>query len=165
MLTIQVHDEELARQLQEIANRENRPVEDVLKTMVARYPAETPIENGKPSKSESAKRIRRKAYAKARDYWQGIGDTTKAAMSDEALDEHFGAFDEEGIPRLKSELKSTEPPVGPLAYAAKVIREIGGVRTVGTLDVTHADDILNEEFADYLLKKLALTKPSNKFDV
>jgi hypothetical protein len=55
---------------------------------------------------------------------------------------------------LKSELKSSEPPVGSLAYAAKIIREMGGIRTSSSLDVMKADDILNEEFADYLLKRM-----------
>jgi hypothetical protein len=151
MLTIQIHDEELARQLQQIAEREKRPVEDILKTMVARYPA-APTE--RPDNSDAVKRVRRKAYAKARLYWQSVGDTEKAAMTDEELDEQFGRFDEEGIPRLKSEMKSLEPPVGSLAYAAKIIRERGGIHTEGSLDVTKADDILNEEFADYLLKRM-----------
>jgi hypothetical protein len=52
-----------------------------------------------------------------------VGDAAKAAMTDEELDERFGRFDEEGIPRLKSELKSLEPPVGSLASAAKITRE------------------------------------------
>jgi hypothetical protein len=75
-------------------------------------------------------------------------------LTDEELDQQFGAFDEEGIPRLKSELKSLEPPVGSLAYAAKIIREMGGIETGGSLDATQADDILNNEFADYLLKRM-----------
>ena len=155
MLTIQIHDEQLARQLQEIAKRENRPVEDVLKMLVAQYPTEPPAETARPDQSEAVKRVRRKAYAKARQYWQSVGDTAKAAMTDEELDEQFAVFDEEGVPRLKSELKSLEPPVGSLAYAAKIIREMGGIHTEGSLDVTKADDILNEEFADYLLKRMS----------
>jgi hypothetical protein len=154
MLTIRVQDEELARQLQEISERENRPVEEVLKTMVAHYPSDLPGNREASNASDSQRRIRHKLYAKARAYWQQVGDTTKAAMSDEALDEEFGAFDENGIPRLKSELKSSEPPVGSLAYAAKVIREMGGVDTHEVLDVTQADKILNEEFADYLLNRM-----------
>jgi hypothetical protein len=154
MLTIQIHDEQLARQLQQIAERENRPVEDVLKSLVNQYPEAPPIETTRPDKSEAVKRVRRKAYSKARLYWKSVGDTAKAVMTDEELDEQFGVFDEEGIPRLKSELKSLEPPVGSLAYAAKVIREMGGIRTGGSLDVMKADDILNEEFADYLLKRM-----------
>jgi len=152
MLTIQIHDEELARELQQIAARENRPVEDVLKTMVARYPA-PPAETGGPDRSEMRQRVRRKAYAKARDYWQSAGDTAKGALTDEELDERFAWFDEEGIPRLKSELKSLEPPVGSLAYAAKVAREFD-IRTANPIDPSQADDILNEEFADYLLKRM-----------
>ena len=154
MLTIQVHDEKVARQLEEISARENRPVEDVLKTMLAQYPSETLNATSKPEKDESAKRIRQKAYAKARAYWHRIGDDAKAAMSDEALDEHFGAFDAEGIPRLKSEVVASEPPVGSLAYAAKVIREMGGIRTEKALDVTQADAILNEEYANSLRKRM-----------
>jgi hypothetical protein len=36
----------------------------------------------------------------------------------------------------------------------KVIRERGGVFTTRPLDVTLADDILNDEFADYLLARM-----------
>jgi hypothetical protein len=152
MLTIEIHDEQLARQLQQIAERENRPVEEVLKTLVAQYPANAPAE--KPVRSEVWRRIRDKAYAKARAYWESVGDTEKASMTTEQLDEEFHVFDEEGIPRLKSEMTTLEPPVGSLAYAAKVIEEMGGIRTDGTLDASKADDILNEEFADYLLKRM-----------
>ncbi|MBX3085162.1 MAG: hypothetical protein KF716_26245 [Anaerolineae bacterium] len=156
MLTIQIHDEQLARQLQQIAERENRPVEDVLKTMVDQYPAPstTTDEARAARKKEAVTRVRRKAYAKARQYWDSVGDKAKVALTDEELDAQFVRFDEEGIPRLKSELTSLEPPVGSLAYAAKVIRELGGIHTSGILDVTKADDILNEEFADYLLKRM-----------
>jgi hypothetical protein len=154
MFTIQIHDEELARQLRQIAEREHRPVEEVLKVMVAQYPMPAPAEPTPPDKTEALQRIRRKAYAKARQYWQSTGDLAKAALSDAELDANFGVFDAEGIPRLKSELQSLDPPVGSLAYAAKVIRERGGIRTGGSLDVTTADAILNEEFADYLLKRM-----------
>jgi len=155
MLTIQIHDEELARRLQQIAERENRPVEEVLKAMVARYPIEKPPvpEADKSDKGEMVRRIRRKAYAKARTYWQSVGDAAKAAMTDEELDEQFGMFDEEGIPRLKSELKSLDPPVGSLAYAAKIARE-ANIHTGNPIDASRADAILNEEFADYLLKRM-----------
>jgi hypothetical protein len=152
MLTIEIHDEQLARQLQQIAEREKRPVEDVLKTLVAQYPAAVPDE--KPVRSEAWRYVRGKAYAKARAYWQSVGDTEKAAMTDEQLDEVFHVFDEEGIPRLKSEMTSLEPPVGSLAYAAKVIREMGGIHSENPIDASRADDILNEEFADYLLKRM-----------
>jgi hypothetical protein len=153
MLTIQIQDEQLARRLRQIAERENRPVEDVLKTLVDQYPGEAPDEQVEREASDVVKRVRRKAYTKARRYWQSVGDTAKAALTDKELDEQFGAFDEEGIPRLKSELKSLEPPVGSLAYAAKIARE-ANIRTGNPVDAARADDILNEEFADYLLNRM-----------
>ena len=85
MLVIHVHDEHLARQIEQIAARENLPVEEILRTMVEHYPAGTPVEDYKSDKSDAAKRIRRKAYVKAREYWQHSGDSAKAAMSDETL--------------------------------------------------------------------------------
>jgi hypothetical protein len=153
MVTIQISDEQLARQLQQIAEQENRPVEDILRAMVSQYSTEKLSGTAKLDKSEAIKRVRRRAYAKARQYWQSVGDTKKAAMIDEELDEQFGVFDEEGIPRLKSELKSLEPPVGSLAFAAKIARE-ANIRTGNPVDASRADDILNEEFADYLLKRM-----------
>ncbi|MBI5959800.1 MAG: hypothetical protein HY866_13755 [Chloroflexi bacterium] len=150
MLTIQIHDEQLAQRLRQIAEQENRPVEDVLRTLLDQYPAEVI----KPQMGETVRQIRRTAYTKARQYWQSVGDLTKAGMTDEELDEQFGVFDPEGIPRLKSEMAALEPPVGSLAYAAKTIREMGGIESSGTLDATRVDDVLNEEFADYLLNRI-----------
>ncbi|NDJ78662.1 MAG: hypothetical protein GYB65_20625 [Chloroflexi bacterium] len=154
MLTIHIEDEQLARRLRQIAERENRPVADVLRTLVEHYPGEVSAEQDNREASESVKQVRRAAYAKARRYWQAAGDTAKAALTDEALDEQFGRFDDEGIPRLKSELKSLEPPVGSLAYAAKIIREMGGIQTGGSLDATQVDEVLKNEFADYLLSRM-----------
>jgi hypothetical protein len=85
-----IRDEQTVRKLEQIAEREQRPVEDVLKSLVDRY--------------------LNKIYNRARQYWESVGDTTKAALTDEELDEQFGAFDKEGIPRLKDELPSLEPP-------------------------------------------------------
>ncbi|MEO8608321.1 MAG: hypothetical protein ABI690_10585 [Chloroflexota bacterium] len=147
-----IHDEQLAKELQKIAERERRPVEDVLKSMVAHYPAEAVENISKSEPSEAVKRVRRKAYAKARLYWQSVGDTAKAEMTDEKLDEQFGAFDEAGIPRLKSELKSLEPPPGSLAYAAKMAKQ-SNLHTGNPNLASQAEDILNTEFADYLLRR------------
>ncbi len=153
MLTIQIRDEQIAQQLQQIAERENRPVEEVvINALIAQYP--TKPSTPQADKSEAVKRVRRNAYTKARQYWESVGDTAKASMTDELLDTEFAVFDEQGIPRLKSEMSSLEPPVGSLAYAAKIVRETGGIRAGQSLDATKADDILNEEFADYLFKRM-----------
>lgn len=153
MLTIRIQDEQLAQRLRQIAERENRPVEEVLKTLVDQYPGEGSSEPAVSEPTDAVKRVRSTVYAKARHYWQSVGDIAKMALTDEELDEQFGRFDEEGIPRLKSELQSLEPPVGSLAYAAKIARE-ANIRTGNPVDAARADDILNEEFADYLLNRM-----------
>lgn len=100
-----------------------------------------------PDQLEAVKQARRKLYAKARRYWESVGDSAKATMTDEELDEKFGAFDEEGIPRLKRELTSLEPPVGSPAYAAKIAAQ-GGFDS-GDPELAHrSKEILNAHFAE-----------------
>jgi predicted transcriptional regulator len=155
MLTIQIQDEALSRRLQQIAAQENRPLEAVLKTLVAQYPADAEPVTWSSDPDEGVKQVLHKIYRKARAYWESMGDAEKAALTDAQLDEQFAFFDEEGIPRLKSEVdESSEPPVGSLAYAAKIIKEMGGVPVESTFDAADADEVLNREFADYLLKRM-----------
>ncbi len=144
MVSLQIQDEQLAVQLQRIAEKENRSVDAVLKTLLEQYEPD-----------DASQRVRRKVYVKARAYWQSVGDTAKADLTDDELDEQFAFFDPEGIPRLKSEVDSLDPPVGTTAYAAKIIRELGGVRTSGDVDVTRMDEILNATFADDLLRRMS----------
>ncbi len=146
-----IHDEQLAKDLQKIAEREQRPVEDILKSMVAQYP---PLIGENPTKtelSEAVKRVWRKAYAKARAYWESVDDTAKSALTDDELDEQFGRFDEEGIPRLKPELKTLEPPPGSLAYAAK-IAETSQLNSGKSDLARRSKEILDQFFADDILK-------------
>lgn len=155
MLTIQIQDEALARQLQAIAQREQRPVEAVLKSMVeAQYPPErAATDSPLPAESDPVRRVRRKVYAKARLYWEKVGALDKVQLTDEELDAQFGAFDEEGIPRLKSELKSLQPPIGSLAYAA-LIAERGNLRS-GKPDLAEQSrDILDQHFANDFSRRM-----------
>ncbi|MCU0482603.1 MAG: hypothetical protein MUE54_15535 [Anaerolineae bacterium] len=92
-----------------------------------------------------------KAYAKARAYWQSVGDI-RANLTDDELDMLFGAFDENGIPRLKDELPE-EPPVGSLAYAGEMAKK-ANIRTHAPFDSSQTDEVLNEEMADDILKKM-----------
>jgi hypothetical protein len=147
-----IHDEQLARDLQQIAEREQRNVEDVLKAMIAQYPAKSQLAATQVEQDEAVLQVRRKAYSKARRYWQSVGDVAKAALTDGALDEQFGAFDEHGIPRLKSEL-STEPPVGSLAYAAR-IAEKSGLRSGNPNLAQNSEQILEDHFADDFMKRM-----------
>jgi hypothetical protein len=90
----------------DIARRENRPVEDVLSTMIRHYES---------SESDPVMRdFRQKLYAKARRYWQGVNDQERLTLTDKELDEQFWLFDHNGIPRLTSEQGTIELPPDPL---------------------------------------------------
>jgi hypothetical protein len=149
---IVIHDEGISQQLEQIAERERRPVEAVLKDLLAAYPISTPAP--RPSMDERVRQVRLKAYVKARLYWESVGDAARAALTDAELDEQFGAFDEQGIPRLKHELPADWPPVGSLAYAADMATT-ANLHTGKTVDARRADDILNAEFADCCIMTLA----------
>jgi hypothetical protein len=147
-----IRDEQLTKELTEIAEREQRPVEDVLKTMVAHYPTEPFPRAPQSDQSEAMRRVRRKIYDKARRYWEAAADADKAAMTDEEMEIHFGAFDEEGIPRLKHEL-SSEPPPGSLAYAAMIAAR--GDFASGNPELAYrAKELLDAHFADDYQKRL-----------
>ncbi len=148
MLVIQ--DEQLAKQLQAIAEQEHRPVEAVLKSLLERYPqmpAAAPVDI-----DEAVKQVRRKAYAKARIYWESNGDMAKAHLTDAELDEQFWLFDSDGIPRLKSEQGSVELAPDSLYMLAQAA-ERAKIDFEPTPDEVDYDAILNTEFADYLLKR------------
>lgn len=150
-----IHDESLAERLRELAAQEHRPVEELLTDLLDRYgdiSADMPSKPERQEVSEGVRRVRRKAYAKARQYWESVGDMVKAVLTDDELDKTFGRFDEEGIPRLKSEMTSLEPPPGSLAYAA-IIAEQTGLRT-GRPDLARrSDELLEDAFADNLRRQ------------
>ncbi|MDX2078858.1 MAG: hypothetical protein SFZ02_20660 [bacterium] len=165
-MTIEIHDADLIQKLQAIAQSENRPVEAVLKSMIHYYPhvtapavndaPQTPVDDDYNERQDPDVRyIYLRAYKEAREYWRAEGNMARANMTDMEMDEQFGAFDEDGIPRLKHELPSeSPPPVGSLAYALKIIQEMGGVKGGELIDPEKIDDILREEFADYLIQRM-----------
>jgi len=147
-----IQDEQLAKQLQAIAEQEHRPVEAVLKSLLDRYP-QTPAASPDYDADEAIKQVRRKAYAKARVYWEANGDMVKANLTDAELDEQFWLFDSDGIPRLKSEQGSVELLPGTFAWLSTRIDEIS-FETPNPIEPSEVDNILNAEFADYLLKRM-----------
>jgi len=152
MLVIQ--DEELGRRLLAIAKSEHRPIEEVLRSLLAQYPEKKNVsEAADVPLSERVKQVRRKAYTAARHYWQSVGDLTKATLTDDQLDEQFGVVDEAGVPRLKAEPSTLEPPVGSMAYAAKIAEE-AGIHTGNPIDASQTDDVLDAEFADELFRRM-----------
>jgi hypothetical protein len=150
---IVIQDEQLTRQLQQLAETEGRPVEAVLRALLSNYqPRPVPAPEAAES-DDPVRRVRLKAYAKARAYWLDVGDAEKAALSDAELDEQFGVFDQEGIPRLKSEMTSLEPPPGSLAYAVK-IAEQGPPITNNPYLARDSRAILDEHFAEDFLQRM-----------
>lgn len=122
--------EELAERIREIARRENRSPDDVLKMLIDRYVPQTTLEEDEtfllsdPRIQEAMKRMRPKFYARARAYWQQTNDQERLALTDEQLDEQFWLFDKDGIPRLKSDAGKFERQVNPLVrLAARARRE------------------------------------------
>jgi hypothetical protein len=150
MLTI--HDEELARQLQAIADQEHRPVEAVLKALLAQYPASRP-EPSPIDTDEAVQRVRRNTYAEARRYWQATGNAERLALTDADLDEQFWLFDGDGIPRLKSEQETVTLAPGTSGWMAAHLDELA-FETPNPIDPTQADEILGTEYGDYLWQKM-----------
>jgi hypothetical protein len=157
MLTI--NDDQLAQQLTELAKREQRSVEDLLKSLLAQYPHQTVDED-----IEQAMRgVRQKAYAQARRYWQETGSIERLALTDADLDEQFWLFDGEGIPRLKSEHDQVQLTTGSL-YALAQEAAKARIQFHQTEDDVDYDEILNNEFADYLLNKMQDENGSSNSD-
>jgi hypothetical protein len=163
-MTLEIHNADLIRKLQSIAQSENHPVEAVIESMINYYPNvtapvvndvhDTPVDDDYNERQDPDVRyIYLRAYKEAREYWRAEGNMARANMTDMEMDEQFGAFDEDGIPRLKHELPS-EPPVGSLAHVMKILEEMGGVDTTNHIDSDKLDDILREEFADYLIQRM-----------
>lgn len=148
-----INDAQLVERLQAIAAREKRSVEDILKTFIERYPVPAPPPDAQEIEA-SLRRLRQKAYAQARAYWQSVGNTERLALTDAELDEQFWLFDGEGIPRLKSEQGEVKLPEGSLYRLAEIAAE-ANIEFEGT-DAPDGDydRILNDEFADYLISRM-----------
>lgn len=94
-----IQNETLVRRLLDIAQQRNQSVEAVLEEMVAQYAPAPQASASIEAEGEAKHRL----YARARRYWESIGDHARAALRDEDLDQQFWVFDHEGIPRLKSD--------------------------------------------------------------
>lgn len=150
-MTIEIRDEELIADLQQIAQLENRPIESVLKSLVKQYPK--PKSNEK--RQAEIRQIHLNAYAQARAYWHEMGNMERANLTDEQMDEQFGAFDENGIPRMKDELVS-DAPEGSLAHALQILNAMDDddLNADALLDSSVLDDILRDEFGDYIYQRM-----------
>jgi hypothetical protein len=139
MADLLIPDEQISRRLLNLAKEQNRSVEALLEAMLNTYEAA-------PSKAiDNLRAYRLKTYAKARLYWQSVGDTERANLTDAELDREFWLFDGE-TPRLKSDQDKVEIPENSLIRLAE-IAEQNPIEVEASFDAANADDILNEEYA------------------
>lgn len=155
-----IHDEQVIRQLQKIADDEKRPVEAVLKSLLQDYITEDATKSDdansdtiistSSAKDDALRQYLIKMYAEARRYWQSVGDSARLALTDADLDEQFWLFDADGIPRLKSDQDTVEIPDNDMSRLAK--SAMSTTFRSGQPDLAdRADEILDDELADDLL--------------
>jgi hypothetical protein len=97
-----IDNEDLIRELGEIADQESMSIEEALSALFEQY--RRTHSDAQPIDGEvRARKLRLAIYEQARRYWRKAGDATCATLTDAEMDEQFMMFDEEGIPRLKSE--------------------------------------------------------------
>jgi hypothetical protein len=149
---IVIEDEDLARRIQGIARQEQRSVQDVLTAMISQYQPQQP--GDVLSEADAlARQVRLSAYRRAREYWRVQGDQERASLTDEQLDEQFWLFDSDGIPHLKADKDNVKLTEGSLYLAGQVLAT-AGYRS-GHSDIsTRSREILESEYADYLLKQM-----------
>jgi hypothetical protein len=148
-----IDDPTLAAQLQSLAAQEHRTVTEVLSTMLTQYrPLPHPASN-LPSSEELARRVRLNAYREARAYWEQVGDTARAALTDAEMDEVFWIIDGDGIPRLKSEQDQVTLPPNSLYFAGKIFASSG--YSSGQTDIgMRSREILKKEYGDYISERM-----------
>jgi hypothetical protein len=146
---------ELAEKLMQFAQQQNRPLEEILASIIDTDQLKR-LEDD-PRYRAAEKRVLPKIYARARAYWESVGDLSRLSLTDAELDEQFWCIDPDGIPRLKSDRDkiSLPPDILDLALNKQWQRwqENKQVDDVGTND-GDTSAILNEELPDYLLRRM-----------
>src|SRR5262245_21759099 len=99
--------DELSAQLEAIARREKRSPEAVLKSMFAQYRSRQATSE---PVTDAVRKVQLRTYARARAYWQQVGDTARLALTDNQLDDQFWLIDQNGVPHLKSEQGTIDIP-------------------------------------------------------
>lgn len=151
MVGLVIENQQLAETLRELAQREQRSVEALLLELVERYqeqPSDKTVIMPSPAPDPVA-RLRRFAFERARRYWHETGDEARAQLTDTQLEEQILRFDENDVPYLKADVQHHESALARLAALARNDPLSLGREAVSA----RSDAILNEEFADYLLKR------------
>jgi hypothetical protein len=147
-MALTISDEHLVKRLRELAEREGRSIEELLGEFVDQRQASQPVDA-----EAQVRAVRRKAYERARRYWREAGDEARLALTDKDLDEQFWLFDPEGVPLLKSDQDKFEIPENSLYRFGEALEKLG-LESQRTDTAARADEILNEEYADYLIRRM-----------
>jgi len=156
-MEVVIRDEKVIQRLQEIAEREQVAVENAVNWLLEHHPEQESYDV-----EQELQRLQAKFYAEARAYWSKVGDSERLALTDAELDEQFWLFDAEDIPRLKSDQGKVEIPEGSGVMLAQAAERFGFYSDDPLYIYENTDDILNAEFADYLLARMRLNDDPNE---
>src|SRR5258708_29254086 len=92
--------EQDAKRLQEIAQREKRPVEEVVSQMIEAYASRRETGGAQVEMGKERSSYMMKLYAPTRRYWDSVNDSERLSLTDEQLDDQFWCIDPKCIPRL-----------------------------------------------------------------
>lgn len=140
--------DDITQQLQDLAQRENRDPEELLRALLNRYQRDE-----SESDASALREIRLKAYQVARDYWYKVGQEERRRLSDAELDEQFAFIDADGVPRLKTDPEAHRPPqLGTLRHLGQAL--LSEDFHSGLSDqAARSRSILDAEFTVELLKR------------
>jgi hypothetical protein len=145
-----IHDEELVRQLQALAEQQQRPVEEVLRSFLNPNNETSTHANI----DEKIGLLKAKLYGRARSYWRENGNLQRAELSDKTLDREFWGFDTNGVPYLNIDIDEAKPPHNPLLNLAFALTSRRKELTFSERGIIRRSrEILNSEFADYILNR------------
>jgi hypothetical protein len=137
-----------AKRLQEIAQREKRPVEEIISQLIDGYSNS----NSHHEEQQSVSSYLAKLFATARKYWHDHNDTDRLALTDDQLTKQFWCIDPEGIPRLKSEQNNINIPSDNLLTFLESVWQDNPMGEVE--EPINYREILNKDFSDYLTRRM-----------
>lgn len=145
----------LIKQLEETARRENRSVESLIASLLSEHETQQPSRDS-TDRQNALRESRFRLYDVARRFWKKADDSHQYMTNDE-LEEQFWLFDQNGIPRLKSEQGTIDVPESPLQSILDSVNNNSAMSSIGeALHDTSARtrEILRTEFVDHLLARM-----------
>ena len=140
----------LIEQLEETARRKNRSVESLITLLLSEHKTQQ-ISGDSTDRQNALRESRFKLYDVARRYWKKAADPRQHMTNDE-LEEQFWLFDQDGIPRLKSEQGTIDVPESSLQSIVDSINNNPDVWSFGKANLTpeRIREIMKTEFVDHV---------------